>query len=102
MVLATEFGRTVVANGTRGTDHGTGAAAFIVGGAIAGGRVLSDWPSLSPRALYEGRDLRPTTDLRAILKGILRDHMQLSDRALESAVFPDSAAARRIDGLVRT
>jgi len=102
VVLATEFGRTAAANGTRGTDHGTGAAAFVVGGAIAGGRALSDWPSLSPRALYEGRDLRPTTDLRAILKGILRDHMQLSDRALESAVFPDSAAARRVDGLVRT
>src|SRR5262245_59895438 len=65
VLVATEFGRTAATNGTRGTDHGTGAAAFLLGGAVAGGRVVADWPGLGARSLYEGRDLKPTTDLRA-------------------------------------
>ena len=67
----TEFGRTVAMNGTAGTDHGTGGAAFLFGGAVNGGRVLADWPGLRPNDLLEGRDLRPTTDLRAVMKGVL-------------------------------
>ena len=99
--LATEFGRTAAANGTRGTDHGTGSAAFLLGGAVAGGRVHCDWPSLSAAALYEGRDLKPTLDLRAAIKGVLHDQLKLSDRALDTTVFPDSGATRRLDGLMR-
>ncbi len=89
VLICTEFGRTVQINGTRGTDHGTGAAAFVVGGAVAGGRVLADWPGLAPRQRYEGRDLRPTTDLRAIAKGLLAEHLGLGARAL-AEVFPGS------------
>jgi uncharacterized protein (DUF1501 family) len=56
-LVATEFGRTAAINGTRGTDHGTGAAAFLLGGAVAGGRVLADWPGLSRGAVvHESRD----------------------------------------------
>jgi uncharacterized protein (DUF1501 family) len=101
ILLATEFGRTAATNGTRGTDHGTGSAAFLVGGAVAGGRVLSDWPSLSPTALLDGRDLKPTLDLRAAIKGVLHEQLKISDRALDTTVFPDSAGTRRLDGLVR-
>jgi uncharacterized protein (DUF1501 family) len=101
VLLATEFGRTAASNGTRGTDHGTGSAAFLLGGAVAGGRVLADWPALSASSLYEGRDLKPTMDLRAAIKGVLHDQLKVSDRALDSVVFPDSAGIRRIDGLVR-
>ncbi|HTP39190.1 MAG TPA: DUF1501 domain-containing protein [Steroidobacteraceae bacterium] len=101
VLLATEFGRTAAINGTRGTDHGTGAAAFLVGGAVAGGRVLCDWPGLSNRALYQGRDLRPTLDLRALIKGVLHEQLQVSDRQLEAEVFPDSGAVRRTEGLIR-
>jgi len=101
VLLATEFGRTAASNGTRGTDHGTGAAAFLVGGAVAGGRVLADWPGLSPAALYQGRDLAPTRDLRAVLKGVLHDHLQVSDASLDADVFPGSAAVRREQGLLR-
>ena len=75
MLLVTEFGRTAAVNGTRGTDHGTGAAAFLLGGAVAGGRVIADWPGLSTRALYQGRDLAPTLDLRSVFKGILAEHL---------------------------
>jgi uncharacterized protein (DUF1501 family) len=101
VLLVTEFGRTAAVNGTRGTDHGTASAAFLLGGAVAGGRVLSDWPGLAPRALYQGRDLQPTTDLRSLFKGILAEHLEVGTRVLETDVFPDSAAARPLRGLVR-
>ena len=102
VVLATEFGRTAAINGTRGTDHGTAAAAFMVGGAVKGGRVVADWPGLSARALYQGRDLQPTLDLRSVLKGVLEEHLLVPERALEADVFPDSAAAKALHGLVRS
>ena len=73
-------------NGTSGTDHGTGGAAFLFGGAVAGGRVLSDWPGLAPSDLLEGRDLKPTTDLRGVMKGVLADHLRLPDAHLEGVV----------------
>ena len=71
-----------------------------MGGAVAGGRVISDWPGLSAHNLYQGRDLAPTLDLRSVLKGILDEHLQVPARALDE-VFPDSAAARALRGLVR-
>ena len=101
VLLATEFGRTVAENGTRGTDHGTATAAYLLGGAIRGGRVIADWPGLSSRGLYQDRDLKPTLDLRSVMKGLLADHLQVSQRALESSVFPDSAQAQPRAGLLR-
>jgi uncharacterized protein (DUF1501 family) len=101
VLIATEFGRTAALNGTRGTDHGTGAAAFLLGGAVRGGRVLADWPGLSQTALYEGRDLRPTLDLRSVMKSVLRDHLLVPRRALDEQVFPDSRAVAYLDDLVR-
>jgi uncharacterized protein (DUF1501 family) len=101
ILVATEFGRTAAINGTGGTDHGTGAAAFLLGGAVSGGRVLADWPGLARGSLYENRDVRPTRDLRAVMKGVLRDHLAVPAGALESQVFPDGAGARPLDGLIR-
>jgi uncharacterized protein (DUF1501 family) len=100
VLVATEFGRTVAVNGTRGTDHGTGAAAFLLGGAVKGGRMITRWPGLSASALYEGRDLTPTTDLRSVIKSLLRDHMGVAPALIDRDVFPDSAAAPYIQGLV--
>ena len=100
IVVATEFGRTARINGTEGTDHGTGTVALLAGGAVKGGRVIADWPSLKAASLYEGRDLAPTTDLRAVIKGVLADHLGLGERALSDAVFPDSATTRPMKGLV--
>lgn len=99
VLVATEFGRTAAANGTRGTDHGTGAAAFLLGGAVRGGRVMADWPGLSSAALREGRDLEPTLDTRSIMKGVLADHLRVPTAALENEVFPDSAGARPVSGI---
>lgn len=101
VLLATEFGRTVAENGTRGTDHGTGTAAYLLGGAVRGGRVVADWPGLSPGKLYQDRDLRPTLDLRAVMKGLLAEHLAVPGRALENAVFPESREARPLTGLLR-
>ena len=101
VLVATEFGRTAAINGTRGTDHGTGAAAFLLGGAVAGGRVIADWPGLARSNLLENRDLRPTLDLRSVMKGVLRDHLGVPERALDNAIFPDSAAARPINALIQ-
>jgi uncharacterized protein (DUF1501 family) len=100
VVVATEFGRTARINGTEGTDHGTGTIALLAGGAVKGGRVISDWPGLKPANLFEGRDLAPTTDLRAVIKGVLRDHLGLAERVLAETVFPDSAPVKGIKGLV--
>jgi uncharacterized protein (DUF1501 family) len=100
VVVATEFGRTARINGTEGTDHGTGTIALLAGGAVKGGRVIADWPGLKPANLYEGRDLAPTTDLRAVIKGVLRDHLGIADRVLAETVFPDSAAAKPMQGLL--
>jgi len=101
VLLVTEFGRTAALNGTRGTDHGTATVAFLLGGAVAGGRVIADWPGLSARALYQGRDLAPTLDLRSVLKGVLTEHLAVPAPALEQVVFPDSSTARPLRGLVR-
>ena len=100
VVIATEFGRTARINGTDGTDHGTGTIALLAGGAVNGGRVITDWPTLRPASLYQGRDLAPTTDLRAVLKGVLADHLGISESVLASTVFPDSAATPPMQGLI--
>jgi uncharacterized protein (DUF1501 family) len=101
VLLVTEFGRTAAINGTRGTDHGTATAAFLVGGAVEGGRVITRWPGLSQQALYQGRDLAPTLDLRCVLKGLLADQLHVPSRSLEKTVFPDSASAKPLEGLLR-
>jgi uncharacterized protein (DUF1501 family) len=101
VLVATEFGRTVAMNGSRGTDHGTASCAFLAGGAVKGGRVIGDWPGLGRAALYEGRDLKPALDLRSIQKAVLRDHLRVEAAHLELEVFPDSASAKPLDGLMR-
>jgi uncharacterized protein (DUF1501 family) len=100
VVAITEFGRTARINGTIGTDHGTATVAFLAGGALAGGRVLADWPGLKVADLYEERDLKATTDLRAALKGVLADHLGLSSETLARSVFPDSLGVKPMGGLL--
>ncbi len=100
VVVASEFGREVAINGTLGTDHGTGGAAFVLGGAVRGGRVVADWPGLAKNDRFEGRDLRTTTDLRAVLKGVLGDHLQVTRARLDAEVFPESRAIRPLALLV--
>jgi uncharacterized protein (DUF1501 family) len=98
VTLITEFGRTARINGTEGTDHGTATVALLVGGALKGGRVIADWPGLKESSLFENRDLKATTDLRAVLKGLLSDHLRIEQHALATDVFPDSEDVKPIEG----
>jgi len=100
VLVVTEFGRTARVNGTLGTDHGTGGVAFLLGGAVAGGRVVADWPGLAPERLFENRDLQPTADLRSLAKGLLRDHLRLPERAVAQA-FPGSERVPPLRGVLR-
>ena len=90
VIVATEFGRTVAPNGTGGTDHGTASAAMLLGGAVAGGKVIADWPGLGQGALYEGRDLKPTADLDSLIAAALAQHYGLDPARVLAALFPDS------------
>jgi uncharacterized protein (DUF1501 family) len=100
VAVVTEFGRTARINGTDGTDHGTGTVAVLAGGALQGGRVIADWPGVKAANLYENRDLKATTDLRAVLKGVLRDHLRVDERALATRIFPASGGVSPMAGLV--
>ena len=100
VMLATEFGRTAHVNGTNGTDHGTGTVTLLAGGAVAGGKVLSQWPGLADVQLYQSRDLMPTTDLRAVMKTVLYQHMGVARDRLDGFVFPNSSDARVMKGVV--
>jgi uncharacterized protein (DUF1501 family) len=102
IVLATEFGRTVRINGDGGTDHGVGTVALLAGGAVNGGKVYGDWPGLAPAQLYEQSDLRPTTDLRSVFKGVLRDHIGVPMNLLNTSIFPESASTPPLANLVKT
>ena len=99
VMTITEFGRTAYINGCAGTDHGTGLAMFLAGGAVAGGRVIGTWPGLGSGQLLDGRDLAPTTDIRAVIMGVLRDHLGLSASSL-ATVFPNATGISPMDGLV--
>ena len=62
--------------------------------------MIADWPGLKSADLYENRDLNPTTDLRAVLKALLKDHLRADDRALAENVFPGSAGVKPMVGLI--
>jgi uncharacterized protein (DUF1501 family) len=99
VLVVTEFGRTVAVNGTRGTDHGTAGCAFVAGGAVAGGRIVADWPGLAARDLHEGRDLRATTDLRSLFKAVLHERFGVAEAALARSVFPASDSVEPLEAL---
>lgn len=93
VLVMTEFGRTAVLNGSGGTDHGSGGVAMLAGGAVAGGRVLADWPGLAPTQLLDGRDLRPTQDIRGVIGAVLQRKFGLSRAQLQAGVLPGAPAA---------
>jgi uncharacterized protein (DUF1501 family) len=89
IVVMSEFGRTVRQNGTGGTDHGRGNVMWLLGGPVAGGQVLGEWPGLDNKALAEGRDLAVRTDFRQVLAPLLQRHLGLSEAGL-AQVLPDA------------
>ncbi len=105
VVVATEFGRTAATNGTAGTDHGTASVAMLIGGAVAGGRVVADWPGLRPNDLYEARDLKPTASLDALIAGAAAESLRLDPERTARTLFAQSGAGalaqRPMTGLIR-
>jgi uncharacterized protein (DUF1501 family) len=101
VLVATEFGRTVAINGTGGTDHGTASAAMLFGGGVKGGRVIADWPGLGQGALYEGRDLKPTMSLDALIAGAVASHFALDPKRVQAALFPETGGGVPVPGLMR-
>jgi uncharacterized protein (DUF1501 family) len=101
VLVATEFGRTAAVNGTGGTDHGTGSVAMLVGGAVKGGRVVSDWPGLAPARLYEARDLLPTSALDALIAGVTAESLALDPERVGRGLFAQATSGCPMTGLIR-
>lgn len=101
VIVATEFGRTAAVNGTGGTDHGTGSLAMLLGGTVAGGRILADWPGLAAAQLYEGRDLKPTQSIDAVLAGALAGHFGLDPQRAAPLLFPGGGGTP-LAGLIKS
>jgi uncharacterized protein (DUF1501 family) len=102
ILVATEFGRTVAANGTGGTDHGTGAVAMLVGGAVNGGRVVTDWPGLAAANLHDKRDLKPTLALDALVTSTCAESFGLEPERIGRVLFPQGARGKPLPRLLRT
>lgn len=102
VLVATEFGRTAAANGTGGTDHGTGSVAMLLGGPVNGGRVLSDWPGLETGALYQQRDLRPTTNLDTLIASAAGECFGVEPDRLARTLFPKVAEEKTLSNLLRS
>ncbi|AMV44382.1 DUF1501 domain-containing protein [Paraburkholderia caribensis] len=101
VLVATEFGRTAAANGTGGTDHGTASVAMVIGGAVAGGRVVADWPGLRQSDLYEARDLKPTASLDALISGVASDSLGLDPHRTSRTLFAQAGSTQPMTGLIR-
>jgi uncharacterized protein (DUF1501 family) len=101
ILVATEFGRTAAVNGTGGTDHGTASVAMLIGGAVKGGRVLSDWPGLAPSRLYESRDLRPTLALDSLIAGAAAEALDLDSDRLGRTLFGAATSSKPVSGLIK-
>lgn len=69
-----EFGRRAAENGSAGTDHGTAAVQFVLGGSVNGG-LYGQRPSLSN--LDENGDLVHTTDFRSLYRTVIEKWWQI-------------------------
>lgn len=101
VLVATEFGRTAAANGTGGTDHGTASAAMLLGGAVQGGRIVSDWLGLASSSLFEGRDLQPTLGLDALISNVCAQTFKLDTEMAQKIMFPYAFGKNAMSTLLR-
>lgn len=101
VLVATEFGRTVAANGTGGTDHGTASAAMLLGGGVKGGRVIADWPGLRPGDMLDGRDLKPTVALESFVAGAVAAQFGLDPVLTARTLYPSVSGVKPLSNLLR-
>jgi uncharacterized protein (DUF1501 family) len=102
VLVATEFGRTAAENGSGGTDHGTASLAMLIGGAVKGGGILTDWPGLAPANLYESRDLKPNMALDALIAGAAGETLSVDPDLVMRTIFKEGTGAKPITGLIRS
>ena len=100
VVVMSEFGRTAVENGTRGTDHGYGNAMWLMGNHVNGGKWHGQWTGLARGNLNEARDLPAHHDYRAVLAQVMRSTFNMQDSAIAS-ILPDTSWDSRLDRLLR-
>jgi uncharacterized protein (DUF1501 family) len=101
IMIASEFGRTAAENGSQGTDHGTGGLSIIMGGNVAGGKIVGDWPGLDHTRLYEKRDLAPTNSMEALSAILLRDHLKISEKNISDAILPRVQFPQNMANIIR-
>ncbi len=82
-----EFGRGVRENRFGGTDNGQGGVLLLLGGPVAGGQVLGEWPGLAAHRLAGGRDVAVATDWREAAGQIAVRHLGLPEKRLPD-IFP--------------
>ena len=87
ILTLTEFGRTVLENGTQGTEHGYGTAGLLAGGAISKSRVISNWPGLAKNEQFEQRDLMSTIDYRSVCAACIENALGLDHDLIAEKVF---------------
>jgi uncharacterized protein (DUF1501 family) len=82
-----EFGRRVAENASRGTDHGTAAPVFLVGGTVRGG-VYGTQPSLAD---LDNGDLRFSTDFRSVYATVIEKWLGRPATPIVRGTFPQLA-----------
>ncbi len=87
VIVGTEFGRTVIENGSRGSDHGHGSTWFAFGGPTVPG-VGPDVSTLDTGSLRSGRYMPTVTDYRDVVAEIMIRHMGMP-QGLVSTIFPN-------------
>tara|TARA_B110000503_G_scaffold134178_1_gene212757 strand:+ start:444 stop:1574 length:1131 start_codon:yes stop_codon:yes gene_type:complete len=97
VITVTEFGRTAKENGTKGTDHGAASAIFLAGGLIKSSKVITDWPGLDKKELFEKRDLRQTTDARDVYGDVIHHAFNISKQKIKESVFPGTQQKLNLD-----
>ena len=101
ILTMSEFGRTVRENGSQGTDHGHGGFMLAIGGRVNGGKIYGRWTGLSPRSLYQKRDLPVRTDFRDVFAETLAALYRFDSK--ETGFFPGfkNSLKRPLEFLVR-
>ncbi|MFC0216293.1 DUF1501 domain-containing protein [Paenibacillus chartarius] len=87
-VVFSEFGRRVRENSSKGTDHGTAAPMFVIGGKVKGG-LYGEYPSLSNLV---SEDLKYEVDFRSVYytlidKWLRGDAKSVLGRSYETLAF---------------
>jgi uncharacterized protein (DUF1501 family) len=78
-----EFGRRAHENGSKGTDHGSGAPMFLVGGAVKAG-IVGEHPSLTK---LEDGNLVHAIDFRRVYAAVLQQWLGVDAKTVLGAEF---------------